>query len=121
MTAACSLVFRGRFPGRLRKGSVMGGLVGPVLARAGGYAFDTWTVEDGVSRGYVYRRIEDARHARKAAIDSVAFANAMLGDSDPQSEVCVCDTLEHFLSELLERGVLVTDSVLHVLYSMHVA
>ena len=36
----------------LREGSAMGGLVGPILARAGGYAFDTWTVEQGTSPGY---------------------------------------------------------------------
>jgi hypothetical protein len=42
--------------------------VGPVLASERGYAVDSWTPEDGVSRGYVYRRIEDAHYARKAEI-----------------------------------------------------
>ena len=40
-------------------------VIGPVLTRAGGYAFDAWTPESGLSRGYVYRRIEDAYYARK--------------------------------------------------------
>jgi len=43
-------------------------VVGPVLTREGGYAVDSWTPEDGVSRGYVYRRIEDAYYARKVEI-----------------------------------------------------
>jgi hypothetical protein len=43
-------------------------VVGPVLTRKGGYAVDSWTLEDGVSRGYVYRRIEDAYYARKVEI-----------------------------------------------------
>jgi hypothetical protein len=43
-------------------------VVGPVLRREGGYAVDSWTPEDGVSRGYIYRRIKDAYYARKAEI-----------------------------------------------------
>jgi hypothetical protein len=43
-------------------------VVGPVLTREGGYAVDSWTPEDGVSRGYAYRRIEDAYYARKVEI-----------------------------------------------------
>ena len=43
----------------------MPAIIGPVLLREGGYAFDAWTPEQGLSRGYVYRRIEDAYYARK--------------------------------------------------------
>ena len=32
--------------------------------RKGGYSFDCWTPEEGLSRGYTYGRIEDARYAR---------------------------------------------------------
>ena len=46
----------------------MGVIIGPVLLREGGYAFDAWTPEHGLSRGYVYRRVEDAYYARKAEI-----------------------------------------------------
>jgi hypothetical protein len=45
-------------------------VIGPVLTRTGGYAFDVWTPEQGLSRGYVYRRVEDAYHARKAELRS---------------------------------------------------
>jgi len=45
-------------------------VVGPVLARKGGYAFDCWTSEEGFSRGYAYSRIEDAHYARNAEIRS---------------------------------------------------
>jgi hypothetical protein len=34
-------------------------ILGPVLTREVGYAFDAWTPEQGLSRGYVYRRIDD--------------------------------------------------------------
>jgi hypothetical protein len=43
-------------------------VVGPVLTRKGGYAFDCWTPEGGLSRGYTYGRIEDAHYARKVEI-----------------------------------------------------
>ncbi len=43
-------------------------VVGPVLKREGGYAFDSWTPQDGLSRGYIYRRIEDAYYARNIEI-----------------------------------------------------
>ena len=35
-------------------------VVGPILTKKGGYAFDIWTPEEGLSYGYAYRRIEDA-------------------------------------------------------------
>ena len=44
----------------------MGTVIGPVLTRADGYGFDTWTAGKGVIRGYPYRRIEDAYYARYA-------------------------------------------------------
>jgi hypothetical protein len=40
-------------------------VVAPVLTREGGDAFDAWTPEDGLSRGYIYRCIDDAYYARK--------------------------------------------------------
>jgi len=45
-------------------------VVGPVLTRKGGYAFDCWTPEKGLSRGYAYGRIEDAHYARNVEIRS---------------------------------------------------
>ena len=46
----------------------MGIVIGPVLRRADGYGFDIWNAGNGVTRGYPYRRIEDAHYARKAEI-----------------------------------------------------
>jgi hypothetical protein len=56
-------------------------VVGPIVTRDGGYAFDSWTPEKGLRRGYSYRRIEDAHYARKVEIGSRArsFAGPMGG------------------------------------------
>ena len=48
----------------------MHAVVGPILLKKGRYAFDLWTPEEGLSRGYAYRRIEDAHYARNAEIRS---------------------------------------------------
>jgi hypothetical protein len=40
----------------------MGIVIGPVLRRADGYIFASWTASKGVIRGYPYRRIEDAHY-----------------------------------------------------------
>jgi hypothetical protein len=45
-------------------------VVGPVVTRKGGYAFDCWTPEEGLSRGYAYARVEDAHYARNVEIRS---------------------------------------------------
>ena len=45
-------------------------VLGPVVARKGGYAFDCWTPEEGLSPGYTSGRIEDARYARNIEIRS---------------------------------------------------
>jgi hypothetical protein len=50
----------------------MGIVIGPVLRRADGYGFDIWTAVKGVTRGYPYRRIEDAYYARKAEMLAAA-------------------------------------------------
>ena len=54
--------------GMLLKGTAMQIVVGPVLTRKGGYAFDCWTPEQGLSPGYTYGRVEDAHYARKVEI-----------------------------------------------------
>jgi hypothetical protein len=96
----------------------MGVVVGPVLMRPGGYAFDIWAVEHGVSHGYLYRRIEDANHARKAEINRAVTGSGMFDGSEPCEDICICTTLEQFMTELIERGVLVTDSGLRALYTL---
>ncbi|GGF14695.1 hypothetical protein GCM10011611_20610 [Aliidongia dinghuensis] len=59
-------------------------IIGPVLARDGGYAFDYWIAKDGFVCGCVYRRIEDAYYARRA------LAAAEHADA-------VCETLSEFV------------------------
>jgi hypothetical protein len=45
-------------------------VIGPVLTRKGGYAFDHWTPQEGLSLGYTYGRVEDAHYARNVEIRS---------------------------------------------------
>ena len=66
-------------------------VIGPVLRRADGYGFDTWTVGKGVTRGYPYRRIEDACYARNAEIRASAQGRA--------PAVIVCQTLDEFIAK----------------------
>ena len=54
----------------LLKGTAMHIVVGPVLTRKGGYAFDCWTPQEGLSLGYAYGRVEDAHYARNVEIRS---------------------------------------------------
>jgi hypothetical protein len=56
--------------GILLKGTAMQIVVGPVLTRQGGYAFDCWIPEQGLSPGYTYGRVEDAHYAPKVEIRS---------------------------------------------------
>ena len=69
----------------------MGIVIGPVLRRADGYRFDTWTAGKGVTRGYPYRRIEDAYYARRADIKASAQGRALAA--------IVCQTLDEFIAE----------------------
>ena len=73
----------------LLNGTAMQIIVGPVLTTKGGYAFDCWTPEEGLSRGYTYGRIEDARHPRNFEIRS-----GKKGDSDP---TIACSTVDDFV------------------------
>jgi hypothetical protein len=103
----------------------MGVVVGPVLARPGGFAFDIWTLEDGLTPGYVYRRIGDTYHARQAAIHSAAYDRVandrVASDRVARAGVRACDTLDQFISELVQRGELLKDSALRVLCTLRAA
>ena len=70
-------------------------VVGPILTKEGGYAFDMWTPEEGLSRGYAYRRIEDAHYARNAEIRSRKRGRPLAA--------LTCDTLDEFTSAVAER------------------
>ena len=69
-------------------------VVGPVLMKQGCYAFDLWTPEEGLSRGYAYRRVEDAHYARNVEIKSRR--------RQPDTAV-VCATLDEFTNAVTER------------------
>jgi hypothetical protein len=70
-------------------------VVGPILAKEGGYAFDIWTPEEGLSRGFAYRRIEDAHYARNTEIRSRKRGRPGLA--------VTCETLDEFTSAVAER------------------
>jgi hypothetical protein len=75
----------------------MHAVVGPIVTREGGYAFDSWTPETGLSRGYSYRRVEDAHYARNVEIRSrtTGFAGPMVA----------CGTIDEFTSALAMRQI----------------
>ena len=62
---------------------------GRLLTRNGGYAFDCWTPEEGLSRWYTYGRIEDAHYARNVEIRS-----RNKGSSD---QTIACSTVDDFV------------------------
>jgi hypothetical protein len=64
-------------------------ILGPVLTREGGYAFDSWTPEQGLSRGYVYRRIDDAYYARKA--------ETRFPSNEYAGRIVPCNTVDEFV------------------------
>jgi hypothetical protein len=70
-------------------------VVGPILTKEGGYAFDIWTPEEGLSCGYAYRRIEDAHYARNAEIRSRRRGRPL--------SALTCNTLDEFTSAVAER------------------
>jgi hypothetical protein len=81
----------------LTKGTPMQIVLGPVVARKGGYAFDCWTPEEALSRGYIYCRIEDAHYARNVEIRS-----RNKGSSD---QTIACSTVDDFVRLTLDlRG-----------------
>jgi hypothetical protein len=69
----------------------MGIVIGPVLRRADAYRFDTWIAGKGVSRGYPYRRIEDAHYARNAEIKASAQGRV--------PSAIVCQILDEFIAK----------------------
>ena len=72
-------------------------VVGPILTKEGGYAFDIWTPEEGLSRGYAYRCVEDAHYARNAEIRSRKHGRPVAA--------LTCNTLDEFTSAVAERDV----------------
>ena len=75
----------------VREDADMSIVIGPILRRADGYGFDIWTAGKGMTRGYSYRRIEDAHYARKAEIKALARGRAV--------SAIVCQTLDEFIAK----------------------
>jgi hypothetical protein len=71
----------------------MTAVVGPVLVREGGYAFDVWTPERGLRPGFRYTRAEDAYYARRVEIRDFARPG----------EPVRCETLDEFQAALALR------------------
>jgi hypothetical protein len=63
-------------------------VIGPVVTREGGYAFDAWSPKQGLQRGYTYRRIEDAHYARKFEI--------RCRDAGRPDNTVACNTADEF-------------------------
>ena len=73
-------------------------VVGPVVVtKEGGFGFDLWTSGEGLSRGFSYRRIEDAYYARKAEMRSRS--------KGPVAPMMACGTLDEFASALAELSI----------------
>src|ERR1700730_17136754 len=67
-------------------------VIGPVLRRADGYAFDTWTAGKGVTRSYPYHRVEHAYYARNDEIKASVRGRA--------PAAIVSQTLDEFIVKL---------------------
>jgi hypothetical protein len=67
-------------------------VIGPLLKRGEGYAFDTWSLREGLRGGYAYGRIEEAHYARNATIRMV-----------PRGAV-ICQTLDEFRARTASHG-----------------
>jgi hypothetical protein len=71
-------------------------VIGPVLRRGDGFAFDTWSAGRGVTRSYPYHRIDQAYYARNAEIKASV-------QSRPLAAI-VCQTLDEFVVKLTGDG-----------------
>lgn len=56
-------------------------VVGPVVTRGGGFAFDLWTPEGGLAHSFCYGLVEDAHYARRFEIKS-HIGNVDCADAD---------------------------------------
>ena len=71
-------------------------VIGPILKRADGYAFDTWSAGEGMRCGFPYRRVEDAHYARNATIKASARCRAR--------GAMICPTLDEFIARCAIRA-----------------
>jgi hypothetical protein len=64
-------------------------LIGPLIERGGRFCYDIFSPDEGLKSSFGYRRIEEARHDRRAF-----FAEA---GRDPRRKVRLCEALNEFL------------------------
>jgi hypothetical protein len=69
----------------------IGVVVGPVLARAGGYVYETWTPQQGLCGSFVYPRIDNAYYAR--AVEIAHYQRRSV------RETKICETIDEFALE----------------------
>jgi hypothetical protein len=62
--------------------------IGPLIERSGGFGYDTFSSVDGRRSSFRYRRVEQARHDRRAVIAESRRV--------PHTRVHVCETLAEF-------------------------
>ena len=67
--------------------------IGPLIERSGGFGYDTFSSVDGRRSSFGYRRVEQARHDRRAMIAESRRA--------AHTRVHVCETLAEFERLLL--------------------
>jgi hypothetical protein len=60
----------------------------PIVSRNDSFAFDTFTPEEGLKLGFVYRRIEQANYDRKATLHGLPRATGFA--------IVACETLGEF-------------------------
>lgn len=68
-------------------------VIGPVYAKANGYAFDVWVPRVGLLPGFAYRCVQDACYARRAEVSGGRRNSGSV-------PALVCETVDEFVSEV---------------------
>jgi hypothetical protein len=68
--------------------------VGPLIERGGKFAYDIFSLRDGLRSSFRYPRIEQARYDRRAMIAELS--------SDARLNIHICETLGEFERQLAE-------------------
>jgi hypothetical protein len=63
-------------------------LLGPIVSRNGGFAFDTFTIATGTTPGFTYRCVEQAKYDRNATLLGLHRASGVV--------TVACETLDEF-------------------------
>ena len=68
--------------------------IGPLIERGGKFAYDTFSLGEGLRSSFRYPRIEQARHDRRAMAAELRL--------DPRICIHICETLGEFERRLAE-------------------